>query len=116
MFAVPSESNRQPVVLDDLDKLHADGNCVRLLKPLRNTERAKRIRWLSNLTLNDNDVPASRSGFRDSIPAFATVDGTGDRRRELGTYPRPVRWPGSEFQRCRLDFSLHYGSGAPRVV
>lgn len=49
----------QPVVLDDLDKLHADGNCVRLLKPLCNTARAKRISWLSNLTLNDQEVPAS---------------------------------------------------------
>ena len=53
------EHRDQPVVLDDLDKLHADGNCVRLLKPLCNTERAKRITWLSNLTMNDNDVPAS---------------------------------------------------------
>ena len=53
------EHRDQPVVLDDLDKLHADGNCVRLLKPLCNTERAKRITWLSNLTLNDNEVPAS---------------------------------------------------------
>jgi hypothetical protein len=53
------EHRDQPVVLDDLDKLHADGNCVRLLKPLCNTERARRITWLSNLTLNDHDVPAS---------------------------------------------------------
>jgi len=53
------EHRDQPVVLDDLDKLHADGNCVRLLKPLCNTERVKRITWLSNLTLNDNEVPAS---------------------------------------------------------
>lgn len=28
------EHRDQPVVLDDLDKLHADGNCVRLLKRL----------------------------------------------------------------------------------
>jgi hypothetical protein len=53
------EHRDQPVVLDDLDKLHADGNCVRLLKPLCNTERVKRITWLSNLTLNDNEVPPS---------------------------------------------------------
>jgi hypothetical protein len=53
------EHRDQPVVLDDLDRLHADGNCVRLLKPLCNTERVKRITWLSNLTLNDNEVPAS---------------------------------------------------------
>jgi hypothetical protein len=31
------------VVLDDLDKLYADAECVRLLKPLCNTERCKRI-------------------------------------------------------------------------
>ena len=53
------EHRDQPVVLDDVDKLHADGNCVRLLKPLCNTERAKRVTWLSNLTLNDKEVPAS---------------------------------------------------------
>ena len=53
------EHRDQPVVLDDLDKLHADGNCVRLLKPLCNTERVKRIAWLSNLTMNENHVPAS---------------------------------------------------------
>jgi len=53
------EHRDQPVVLDDLDKLHADGNCVRLLKPLCNTERTKRITWLSNLTLNDHEVPPS---------------------------------------------------------
>jgi hypothetical protein len=53
------EHRDQPVVLDDLDKLHADGNCVRLLKPLCNTERAKRITWLSNLTMNDGEVPTS---------------------------------------------------------
>ena len=48
-----------PVVLDDLDKLYADANCVRLLKPLCNTERAKRITWLTNLKLNDPVVPTS---------------------------------------------------------
>jgi hypothetical protein len=53
------EHRDQPVVLDDLDKLHADGNCVRLLKPLCNTERTKRITWLSNLTMNDNELPSS---------------------------------------------------------
>lgn len=49
----------QPVVLDDLDKLYADPNCVRLLKPLCNTERIKRITWLTNLTLNASAVPTS---------------------------------------------------------
>ncbi|OQZ06723.1 MAG: hypothetical protein B6D36_03555 [Planctomycetes bacterium UTPLA1] len=53
------EHRNQPVVLDDLDKLYADPNCVRILKPLCNTERTKRITWLTNLTLNDRVVPTS---------------------------------------------------------
>ena len=51
------EYRNQPVVLDDLDKLYADADCVRLLKPLCNTERAKRITWLTNLTLNAGERP-----------------------------------------------------------
>ncbi len=47
------------VVLDDLDKLYADAECVRLLKPLCNTERSKRVTWLSNMTLRGSDIPAS---------------------------------------------------------
>jgi hypothetical protein len=53
------EHRDQPVVLDHVDKLYADPSCVRLLKPLCNTARVKRISWLTNLTLNDPDVPAS---------------------------------------------------------
>jgi hypothetical protein len=56
------EFRDQPVVLDDLDRLYADGDCVRILKPLCNTERVKRITWLTNLTLTAEDVP----------PAFTT--------------------------------------------
>ena len=48
-----------PVVLDDLDKLYSDSNCARLLKPLCNTCTSKRISWLTNIALNDNDIPAS---------------------------------------------------------
>lgn len=48
----------QPVVLDDLDRLYADPDCVRLLKPLCNTVREKRLHWLTNLTLGDSAVPA----------------------------------------------------------
>lgn len=51
----------QPIVLDDLDKLYADPMCVQLLNPLCNTERTKRITWLSNTTLNAPGVPASFS-------------------------------------------------------
>jgi hypothetical protein len=49
-----------PIVLDDLDRLYADPDCVRLLKPLCNTTSEKRLHWLTNLTLNDGTVP---SGF-----------------------------------------------------
>lgn len=47
----------QAVVLDDLDRLYADPDCVRLLKPLCNTVREKRLHWLTNLTLNDGALP-----------------------------------------------------------
>jgi len=49
----------QPVVLDDLDRLYADPDCVRLLKPLCNTVKDKRLQWLTNLTMNDGVVPSS---------------------------------------------------------
>lgn len=53
------EFRDRPVVLDDLDRLYADGDCVRILKPLCNTERVKRITWLTNFTLTAEDVPQS---------------------------------------------------------
>jgi len=53
------EYRDQPVVLDDLDRLYADPECVRLLKPLCNTTREKRIHWLTNVTLNDGTVPST---------------------------------------------------------
>jgi hypothetical protein len=53
------EHRNCPVVLDDLDKLYADAECVRLLKPLCNTAPAKRVSWLTNLTLNASDIPPS---------------------------------------------------------
>ncbi len=49
----------QSVVLDDLDRLYADPDCVRLLKPLCNTVKDKRLQWLTNLTMNDGVVPSS---------------------------------------------------------
>jgi len=55
------EYRDQPVVLDDLDRLYADPDCVRLLKPLCNTTKEKRLHWLTNLTLNDGVVPAAFS-------------------------------------------------------
>ena len=53
------EYRDQPTVLDDLDRLYADPDCVRLLKPLCNTVREKRLHWLTNVTLNDGTVPSS---------------------------------------------------------
>jgi len=55
------EYRDQPVVLDDLDRLYADPDCVRLLKPLCNTVRQKHLHWLTNITMNDGGVPASFS-------------------------------------------------------
>jgi len=48
-----------PIILDDLDRLYADPDCVRLLKPLCNTVREKRLHWLTNLTMNDGALPSS---------------------------------------------------------
>jgi hypothetical protein len=49
----------EPIVLDDLDRLYADPDCVRLLKPLCNTVKHKRLQWLTNVTMNDGGVPSS---------------------------------------------------------
>ncbi len=53
------EYRDQPVVLDDLDRLYADPQCVRLLKPLCNTTREKRIHWLTRMTMDDEQVPSA---------------------------------------------------------
>lgn len=53
------EYRNQPIILDDLDRLYADPDCVRLLKPLCNTVREKRLHWLTNLTMGDGMVPSS---------------------------------------------------------
>lgn len=55
------EYRNQPVVLDDLDRLYADSDCVRLLKPLCNTVRMKTLHWLTNLTMNEGGLPSSFS-------------------------------------------------------
>lgn len=47
-----------PVVLDDLDRLYANPDCVRILKPLCNTRRAKRISWLSNAVASVPGLPS----------------------------------------------------------
>lgn len=53
------EYRDRPVVLDDLDRLYADPDCVRLLKPLCNTVPRKRLQWLTSVTLNDESIPSS---------------------------------------------------------
>ncbi len=55
------EHRHHPVVLDDLDRLYADPDCVRLLKPLCNTVHCKRVHWLTHTTTNGGDVPTSFS-------------------------------------------------------
>ena len=46
-----------PVVLDDLDRLYANPDCVRILKPLCNTRREKHISWLSNAVTAVSGLP-----------------------------------------------------------
>ena len=46
-----------PVILDDLDRLYTNPDCVRILKPLCNTQRAKRISWLTNAVTAIPDLP-----------------------------------------------------------
>jgi len=46
-----------PVVLDDLDRLYANSDCVRLLKPLCNSRRTKRISWLSTAVASVPELP-----------------------------------------------------------
>ena len=53
----------RPVVLDDVDKLYANPDCVRILKLLCDTRPVKRISWLTNATVNGIGPP----------PAFETT-------------------------------------------
>jgi hypothetical protein len=48
-----------PVVLDDLDRLYAHPECVRLLKPLCNCQRVKRLAWYTNATQTSDHLPTS---------------------------------------------------------
>ena len=45
------------VVLDDLDRLYAEPNCVRILKPLCSTQRAKTISWITHTTRAGSEIP-----------------------------------------------------------
>ncbi|MCC7085135.1 MAG: hypothetical protein IT427_09020 [Pirellulales bacterium] len=47
-----------PVVIDDLDKLYAQPECVRILKQLCDLTPIKRVTWCSNLTSRATDLPS----------------------------------------------------------
>ncbi|MCZ6806041.1 MAG: hypothetical protein O7F08_03750 [Deltaproteobacteria bacterium] len=64
------EHRDQPIVLDDLDKLYANTDCVRLLKPLCNDGRAKEIAWITKTTINAIDLP-SRFETRSNVLLIA---------------------------------------------
>jgi hypothetical protein len=48
-----------PVILDDLDKLYAKPECVRLLKPLCSNQPSKRITWFTKATMTPDSPPPS---------------------------------------------------------
>ena len=47
MYVKLFESRDQPLVIDDVDGMHADQNCVRLLKGLCQSDREKQLSWNS---------------------------------------------------------------------
>lgn len=59
-----------PVVLDDLDRLYANADCIRLLKPLCSGRPVKNISWVSNATTSGVGVPDSFS-TRSSVILIA---------------------------------------------
>lgn len=60
----------RPIVLDELDKLYADADCIRLLKPLCSGRPAKRVSWLSNTTARGPELPES-FGTRSNVMLIA---------------------------------------------
>ena len=48
-----------PVILDDLDKLYAKPDCVRVLKPLCSNQPRKRITWYTKATMSGDGPPPS---------------------------------------------------------
>jgi hypothetical protein len=58
------ECKDRPVVLDDLDRLYGDLDCVRLLKALCGSQGEKRISWITNATLREG-------GFRTILQLLA---------------------------------------------
>ncbi len=57
----------QPVVLDDVDRLYANSDCVRLLKPLCESRLTKRVSWLTHATMNGSGPP---SAFETKSPVI----------------------------------------------
>lgn len=53
------EHRDQPIILDDLDKLYANPDSVRLLKPLCDSRPSKRLSWLTNATRQEGGPPAA---------------------------------------------------------
>jgi len=51
------EHRDQPVILDDLDRLYANPDSVRLLKPLCESKAVKRVGWRSKVTHGDDGPP-----------------------------------------------------------
>lgn len=51
------EHRDQPVILDDLDRLYANPDTVRLLKPLYESKVTKRVGWHSRMTQGDEGPP-----------------------------------------------------------
>jgi hypothetical protein len=64
IFLEAYRHRNQPIVLDDIDALHADRNGVRLLKALCQTEKTKTLSWLTN---------ASALGSRGAPRKFTTT-------------------------------------------
>lgn len=51
------EHRDQPVILDDLDRLYANPDSVRLLKPLCESKPIKRVAWRTRVTDDDDTLP-----------------------------------------------------------
>lgn len=48
-----------PVVLDDADRIYANPDCVRLLKPLCDTRHIRRVSWVTSATMRPGGPPPS---------------------------------------------------------
>lgn len=65
------EHRDQPVILDDLDKLYSNPDCVRLLKPLCDSRSPKRVCWLSNATRSEDGPPGA---FETTSPVILVAN------------------------------------------